>query len=100
MIDTPGVIQKGDDEFLVLKGAKNPYSIEDPDVAATKLIIEQKDFIKNVYHVDVEDPEKTLEDIAFKLHMKLKGGYPDTERAARKILYDWLTVSRNQPQRL
>jgi ribosome biogenesis GTPase A len=36
-----------------------------------------------------EDGEATLEAIALKLNMLIKGGKPDIMRAARKIIRDW-----------
>lgn len=98
MIDTPGVIAKGKnkEDELVLIGAKNPYTIEDPDLAVIKLIKNHPGLIEKKYGVKIKgDKEATIEDIALKLNLKKKGNLPDTERTSRKILQDWLSGKKN-----
>jgi len=93
MIDTPGVISKenSNEIELVLIGAKNPFTIEDPDLAVIKLIKSHYGLIENNYGVKVKsDKEKTIEDIALKLNLKKKGNLPDIDRTSRRILQDWL----------
>jgi len=93
MIDTPGVISKDvrDEEELVLIGAKNPYTIKDPDMAVMKLMQAHPDFFEKKYNVKVKDDlDATIEEIALKLNLKKKGNLPDVERASRKILNDWV----------
>ena len=92
MIDTPGVIskEKKKEEELVLIGAKNPYTIKDPDLAVIKLIEKHPGIVEKRYKVRIKtDKEKTIEDIALKLNLKKKGNLPDIDRASRKILQDW-----------
>ena len=93
MIDTPGVIprEKNKEEELVLIGAKNPYSIQDPDIAVIQLIKSHPGLVEKAYGVKArKNKEATIEEIALKLNLKKKGNLPDVERASRKILQDWL----------
>jgi len=93
LIDTPGVISKGKtkDDDLVLIGAKNPATIEDPDLAAMKLIKSNPRYIEKKYKIVLKkDPEETIKLIALKGNMKKKGNLPDVERASIKILHDWI----------
>lgn len=92
MMDTPGVIdkQKTKESDLVLIGAKNPSTMEDPDLAVIQLIKTNPKIIENHYKVKQKvDKEKTVEDIALKLHYKKKGNLPDVDRVSRKILREW-----------
>ncbi|MBS3097475.1 50S ribosome-binding GTPase [Candidatus Woesearchaeota archaeon] len=98
MIDTPGVIpkEKRKEEELVLIGAKNPYTIKDPDLAVLKLIKNHPGLVEKRYQVETkEDEEETIEDIALKLNLKKKGNKPDIDRASRKILQEWLDGGMN-----
>jgi len=91
MIDTPGIIPKEKTKDLVLIGAKNPYTIKDPDLAVLKLIENHPGLLEKNYKVKIKtDKEETIGDIALRLNLKKKGNLPDTERASRKILQDWL----------
>ena len=93
MIDTPGVMpkEKNKEEELVLIGAKNPYTIKNPDLAVIRLIKNHPGLIEKRYGVKIKrDRESTIEDIALKLNLKKKGNLPDTERVSRKILQDWI----------
>lgn len=92
MLDTPGVIskKKQEESDLVLLGAKNPYSVEDPDVAVFSLLRHYPGLIPEFYKVpDSKSKEKIIESIAIKNNMKKKGNLPDMQRASRKILQDW-----------
>ena len=93
MIDTPGVISKEKTkvEELVLIGAKNPYTIEDPDLAVIKLLKKRPGLAEKKYNVKIKpNKEETIEDIALKLNFKKKGNLPDVDRASRRILQDFL----------
>jgi len=93
MIDTPGVIskEKKKDVELVLIGAKNPYNINDPDLAVLRLIESHPGLIEGKYGVKIrKDKEATIEDIALKMNLKKKGNLPDIDRTSRKILQDWI----------
>lgn len=93
MIDTPGVIsrEKKEEEELVLIDAKNPHSIQDPDLAVFRLMKNHPGKVEKRYGVKIRrDKEAVIEDIAIKLNLKKKGNLPDIERASIKILRDWL----------
>jgi ribosome biogenesis GTPase A len=92
MIDSPGVIQKEkqNEHDLALIGAKNPSTIQNPDLAVIKLMKKYDSVIQNYYGVDVRaNKEKTIEDIAIKMNLKKKGNIPDIDRASKMILLDW-----------
>ncbi len=92
MLDTPGVISREDkgDLKLAIIGAKNPSIIEDPDLAVIEIMKKYPNAVEKYYSVKPEaSKEDTIDAIALKLNMKKKGNLPDTERASRKILYDW-----------
>ncbi len=92
MIDTPGVMAKSkrEESDLVLIAAKNPTTLEDPDLTVLKLIKNNPEIVEKHYGVKIGvDKEKTIEDIALKLNLKKKGNLPDIERASMKILRDW-----------
>ena len=94
MIDTPGVIpyNEDDDKKHSMIGTIDHNREKDPDVVAINLMNEFPGLIEEFYNVDVfEEKEETLDAIAVKNHMFLKGKEPDTMRAARKILQDWQT---------
>jgi ribosome biogenesis GTPase A len=48
------------------------------------------EFFAVKYKIKVVDKEEAIEDIAFKLNLKKKGGKADVDRASRKILLDWM----------
>lgn len=87
LIDTPGVIpfmEKDDITHSVLGINTN---IKEPDAVVLKLLEQHPGAIERRYLVAVqEDKESTLEEIAAELNFMLKGGKPDTVRAAKKIL--------------
>lgn len=92
LMDTPGIMPKSEwnEESLVLVGAKNPYSLKDPDLAVFKLMEEHPGLIEKHYGVEIlGDKDETLETIAVKLQMKKRGNLPDITRAAQRILQDW-----------
>jgi len=99
MIDTPGVIakEKSKEEELVLIGAKNPYTIKDPDLPVIKLLKNNPGVIEKIYGVKIkENKEATIEDIALKLNLKKKGNNPDIDQVSRRILQDWLNGKINK----
>lgn len=88
VIDTPGVMpysRKEDD--LILIGAVNPESIEDPEMAAAKLIDKLNGRIERYFGVSRQDDSLiTLEKIALKKKLMKKGGEADTKRMAIDII--------------
>ena len=94
MIDTPGVIpyDETDNNKHSMIGTIDHNREKDPDVVAINLMNEFPGLIEEFYNVEINDEkEETLESIAVKNNMFLKGKEPDVMRAARKILYDWQT---------
>jgi len=82
LMDTPGIIPLTDPARLVLIGAYDPNRLEDPELPAELLL--------RVLHS--ADPEKwpaTIEEYAKKKNYLLKGGVPDTHRAAVDLLSKW-----------
>ncbi len=81
LIDTPGIIYPRSEEILLLIGGLEPERAEDPELAAEILI-------RNL-HAMGEMEESTLEEYAKRRKFFLKGGEPDTWRAAVDILRRW-----------
>jgi len=92
-IDTPGVVPKGDEEELAVRGALRPESLEDPVPAALKLIEvlkrKEPDFLKKYYGVEESDPVRALEELARRRNLLKKGGESNIEEAARVLIRDW-----------
>jgi hypothetical protein len=92
LIDTPGVIPYLEkNEAKHIKIAAQPLSlIKEPDLAAISLMKQHPQLIERHYQITpCEDREQSLAEIALKYNMLMKGGKPDINRAARKILKDW-----------
>ncbi|MBI4149788.1 50S ribosome-binding GTPase [Candidatus Woesearchaeota archaeon] len=92
LVDTPGVLARGrNDEIFAAKiGAKNPSALKDPDLAAIELIEELEGVIEKYYHAEPgKDAEETLHRIAKKQNYLKRGGEPDIDRMARRIIQDW-----------
>lgn len=95
LIDTPGIITLEYQENLALKCAWIPEKLQLPVEVALKLIekivYERPEALVETYGIQPQgDPLKTLESIAIKLNYKVKGGELDLERAAKKVLWDWI----------
>jgi len=93
VIDTPGVVPRGEEEELAVRGALRPESLEDPVPAALKLIEvlkrKEPDFLKKYYGVKESDPMRALEELARRRNLLKKGGEPNVEEAARVVIRDW-----------
>lgn len=92
LLDTPGVIPYKERDFLkhTLIGTIDYTRSKEPDLVVMKLMEKLAGKIEEHYSVEVnDDKEKTIEDIAIKFNILVKGGKPDILRAARKILMDW-----------
>lgn len=96
LIDCPGVVydrETNNDVQAVLKGVVRVERLgnaDKSDVVQTVLeIVKKKDIISTYGVSEWSDPIDFLERLA-KLRGKLvSGGKPDTEAAARMVLYDW-----------
>ncbi len=91
LMDTPGVLPYGESDKLkhILISATDQTKVKDPETAAIKLIKLEKRKIANHYGVEEGSPESMLKKIAIKYKRLKKGGLPDTEVIARKIIQEW-----------
>jgi ribosome biogenesis GTPase A len=81
LIDTPGIIPMRDPTKLVLIGSYDPTRMDMPELPAEILL--------RMLHGSGEDFPGTLEEYAIKKNFLLKGGVPDTHRAAVELLTKW-----------
>jgi ribosome biogenesis GTPase A len=89
LIDTPGVIPFGEKDIMKAALTGISTKIKDPEAAVLKIMDEYPSKIEDFYCVtEDEDKEDTLESIARKLNLIIKGGKPDTRRTADRILKD------------
>ena len=95
MVDTPGIIPRGDEEELALRSALRPESLDAPIPVAVKLLrraMEKRpEVIRETYGVEEGDPYRVLEGIARRRGLYLKGGELNVEEAARIVIRDWQT---------
>jgi ribosome biogenesis GTPase A len=92
MIDTPGVIpfKEKDDLKHSIIGTIDFTKIKEPDVIAIEIMEKYPDKIEKHYGMKIkEDFEETIEQIAIKKNILIKGGLPDTKRMARMIITEW-----------
>ncbi len=91
LLDSPGIIPREEGNVrLALKGAYDVTKLDDPELAAMKLLDQMPETLKQRAFPGIpDDPEEALEFLAEKWRMLRKGGELDTERAARKLLIDW-----------
>jgi len=88
-VDTPGVIpyMEKDEMKHVITNVRDYTKVRQPDIAVVNLMRSFPGRIEEYYGVPViEDKEKTLEAIALKKHVLMKGGLPDVMRMAVSIL--------------
>ncbi len=91
-IDTPGVIpyKEKDEMKHIITNVRDYTKVRHPDMAVVNLMRRFPGRIEEYYGVPViEDKEKTLEAIALKKHVLMKGGLPDVIRMAVSILRDF-----------
>ncbi len=98
MLDTPGVFSPEDHDKIkhALTASVSVSQIRDPDLVAMRILerIGKENPQRIVVLYDVpwqEDSALLLEAIAMHFHYLKKGGKPDSDRAARKIIEDWQT---------
>jgi ribosome biogenesis GTPase A len=92
MIDTPGVIpyKENDDLKHSMTGTIDFTKIKDPDNVVFEMMEKFPGKIENFYNVPLnDDHEETIEIIALKKNILIKGGLPDTKRMARMIITQW-----------
>ena len=92
LLDTPGVIpyHEKDEAKHGMIGSLDFSNVKEPDLAAIKLMRRFPGKVETFYGVkNTKDKEVVLEDIAVKKNLKMKGGKPDINRAARMVLKDW-----------
>ena len=93
ILDSPGVFpnkEKNDAKHGKI-GAIDYSKIKDPEIAALKLINEEKGMIEKHYKIIGKDAEELLEKIALKFKKLEKGGIANLEVAARFLLKEWQT---------
>ncbi len=92
LVDSPGIIQSRDkdEEMHAAIGSVEFSKVKDPESAAFRLMESRPGLIERFYEVErSSDKDEVLEKIAQKRNLLKKGGFPDSERAARLILKDW-----------
>ncbi|MCX6706885.1 MAG: 50S ribosome-binding GTPase [Candidatus Woesearchaeota archaeon] len=94
MLDTPGVFpykKKGGVEMTVI-GAIDAEKFGDPEAAAVDLIEALDGKVEKFFGVEKgEDTFETIEAIAKKKNIIMKGGLPDSKRMAKDIIRMWQT---------
>jgi ribosome biogenesis GTPase A len=89
LIDTPGVIpyDEKDEMKSALTGMNTKF--KDPETAVLKVMEEYPGTVEEFYGAEADDDkEVSLENIARKLNLVIRGGKPDTKRAAERVLRD------------
>ncbi len=96
MLDTPGVFAQLDYDKIkhALTGTVSIAQMRDQDLVAIEILDIMREsnpkVLKELYAVEWKDDVwEVLEDIALHYHFLLKGGKPDSMRAARKVIEDW-----------
>ena len=96
VIDTPGVFayKEKDEEKQVLTNVRDFRKVKDPESIALEILNRAYEgnpkIIKEVYKVEASEySEITLERIAEKFNWLVKGGKPNIDQTARKIIQDW-----------
>jgi ribosome biogenesis GTPase A len=98
MLDTPGVLPftEKDETKHVLIGTKMFSHVKDPDIHACGIINMcdkmSRNIIPDFYDIKPgKDAYETIEAIAKRRNMKIKGDQLNIDRAAREIIKDWQT---------
>ena len=100
LIDTPGVFaykegrKASEEKKITLINVKDYRKVKDPEYVAIEILDRcyksKPQIIEETYGVKpMEDPEQTLELIARKFNWLIKGGKPNLDQTARKIIQDW-----------
>lgn len=92
LIDTPGVIPYGEKNRLkhLLIGSTDFDRVKDPVDALEDVMKKYPGVIEKHFGVGPgDDHDETIEKIALKMHLLLKGGLPDVQRAARMVIMEF-----------
>ncbi len=96
LLDTPGVFpyKEKTEEKHTLINVRDYRKVKDPDIIAAEILkqLTEKNpaAIEELYKIKpLEDSEKTLELIARKFNWLVKGGKPNIDQTARRIIMDW-----------
>jgi ribosome biogenesis GTPase A len=95
--DSPGVIalEGKDDSDLAIMSVIDPGKVEDPEVAAVRILEifleDGKSALEGFYGLKLEsgDPQEVLQEIGRKRNCLKKGGEVDTTRISIAIISDW-----------
>ncbi len=96
MMDTPGVVYERNLKSMLLKGAIGEAHFSDAVPAAHVILQKIKEVrpeaLKERYNIEFDEKttEEILEEIARKYHMLKKGGKLDLDRAARRVINDYI----------
>jgi len=94
LIDTPGVAPIKGKRGLAVKCAVDINKVSDPIELVKELLKilseKNKKAFKELYKIDIKDPDSFVKKVAEKYNFKIKGGILDLRRAAIKIYNDWL----------
>ncbi len=89
LIDTPGVIPflEKDPAKHAAIGSVHPGKLKDPELTLQELMERYPGTVEKYFGVEPgESPRETIERIALKKNLLLKGGVPDVQRAARMAI--------------
>jgi ribosome biogenesis GTPase A len=92
LLDSPGVLPYREQDQLkhALTASLDASKVKDPEHAVAEIMQNFKGKIEAHYKVKVsKNYEKTIENIAIKNNMLLKGGIPNIETMSRMILQAW-----------
>lgn len=96
LLDTPGVFayKEKDETKGALTNVRDYRKVKDPEFIALEILRQayQKDpkIIEDLYKIKpADDPEETLGFIAKKFNWLVKGGKPNIDQTARRIIMDW-----------
>jgi ribosome biogenesis GTPase A len=93
-LDTPGVIppEDKDQSKHAMVGSIDFTKTKNPDLDVMRVMEEFPGVIEKYYDVEISDNfEETIEKIAIKKKMVMKGNKPDIDKASRAILKNWQT---------
>lgn len=93
-LDTPGVIPPKDKDKSkhAMIGSIDFTKTKEPDLAVMMIMEEHPGKVEKYYDIEIsEDFEETIEKIAIKKKIVMKGNKPDIDKMSRAILKNWQT---------